>query len=494
MRKLVLGIAVIMAFVVAGVAGADVRVLETRGIVRVAPAGTQTFTSVNPGMILPVGVEVSTGDEGYVKLEVSPGNVVSLRGNSRLVVREARPKATRFQLLAGRIKGVFSRMIGGEKFDLQFGDTSVVASVKGTVLEAGSGPEGNTLNTLLGAVELLSGGHVVLVPQGCGAAFKGDKGLTGIKVLILTDKQIEEGLGNDGNSDGKNSLKSFVINTQALNAQNKELVTQLREEDFSVGRSLKDVHGNLCRVDQRLLRPDPYSLQFVNLVKRDSYSYKGKFSYNGPSDARLDYLSGTISFNMALPDSVNDWPGFFFSNKDTIEAVSARMEIANGGVNQTRDIIERTFDLRDRPEGQEESEAFLLNGVAYVIEDDGVDRSRDGGEESLWVTNIVRAHRDLNNSGKYDLGDDLNYVSLQIEGYCINQDGKIMGVTELLSNTQNDPIGFAKTLASEGIFSAVDMNGNSIMRRGNIDLVFIPDLAVAIVTKYASSLASLDMN
>ena len=495
MKKLVLGMAIIGAFIAAGVAGADVRVLDMRGIVRVAPAGTQTYTAVNPGMILPVGVEISTGDGGYVKIEVSPGNIVSLRGNSRLVVREAQPKATRFQLLAGRIKGVFSRMVGGEKFDLQFGDTSVVASVKGTVLIAEHGNGLSSLQTLLGAVELVSRGHVVVVPQGHGASFDSDKG--NYKIMILTDQQIKDGLGK-GNDDGKNALLSFVVNTQALQAQNKEIITQVREEDFAVGRTVKDIHGNIARVEQRLFRPQANEIQFVNLVKRDSYTYKGKFGYNGSNGARLDYVATSVAFNMDLPDSVNAWPEFFSANKDDIKGLSAHFEMANVRNGQVGDKLQRTFDLRenaDNPNG------FDLNGTWYVVDDNAADKGEHGENGELWGTQVLTAYTRLDFAAiDQDHDGEINEVErelaisyqgqrvfLQMEGYALGEDGKVLNLNNIL-NGNEDPFAFAKTLSAEGIFSAVRNDGSSLMKEGNIDLVFIPDMVVAAVTRYLPSI------
>jgi hypothetical protein len=82
------------------------------------------------------------------------------------------------------------------------------------------------------------------------------------------------------------------------------------------------VHGNVVRVDQRMMRPSADEIQFFNLVKRPVYNNndascsKGGFHYGGAQGIanRLDYMQMTMNFSANLPQRIEEWPAFFNSN------------------------------------------------------------------------------------------------------------------------------------------------------------------------------------
>jgi hypothetical protein len=93
----------------------------------------------------------------------------------------------------------------------------------------------------------------------------------------------------------------------------------VKESDLEAGRTLTDVHGNLVRVDQRMMRPAADEIQFFNLVKRPIYAnYTAAtegFAYNGGAvTTRLDYMQMTMNFNKDLPQRIEEWPSFFNGN------------------------------------------------------------------------------------------------------------------------------------------------------------------------------------
>lgn len=469
---------------------AESRIIAMSGIVRVSPPaepGKEQWTQAVVGQPLPDGTRVMTAENARVAIEVSPGNTVRLRSNAQIVVGAPRGSTTRFKLVTGTLRGVFKKLTGGERFELEFSSMSAVASVKGTTFEARDGQGGVSLRTILGAIDMILSNGIQSVPQGCGL-FQIAGGV--LQVRPLTDGEVQEGLGNNG-ADGRGDLQSFINSSRESADANQNLVEQIREDDFAVGRSLRDVHGNLARVDQRLLRPNPAEIQFVNIVSRASYQYRGKFSYGGSSGARFDYLEGTIHFNMNLPANVADWPVFFTDNKDTLKALNASVTLANGRKADATLTITKSTSF-----GDNEGEAFFLNGSPFIVSQEIVKgEDADGSDtDSLWATERVPAYADSDNNGQLSQ-TELNAgpaMYLQMEAYVLNSSGKILTIGDFTGNGLEDPFGFAKSISMEGILSVSDHQRNPMYGGNNIDLIVIPDLAVAIAQRYGASLATVD--
>ncbi|MEK7474973.1 MAG: FecR domain-containing protein [Candidatus Coatesbacteria bacterium] len=489
-KVLVLAIIALAAVTVAGSVFAESRIVAMSGIVRVSPPaqpGSETWSQAAVGQPLVAGSLVMTGENSRVSIEVSPGNTVRLRGNAKIVIGGPQGRTTRFKLLSGVLRGAFNRLTGGERFEVEFSSMSAVASVKGTTFEAEEGSNGASIRTLFGAIEMALSGGSQSIPQGCGL-FVTPGGV--IQIRPLTEGEIQDGLGKgQGN---RLDLHDFVQNSRDAAAADQDIIVQIREDDFAVGRSLRDVHGNLARVDQRLVRPTPYSIEFVNIVKRDSYRYNGKFSYAGSPGPRFDYLMGRIDFNMGLPDKVVAWPGFFMDNKDTLKATHAFVELANGRLGHATLVVRRDTNF-----GDNEGDAFKLNGLPLIVDGDAPTTDADGHEAGdLWATTVMTAYGDTNANGILDLGEKTlaNRVDLRMEAYVLNATGKVLNVGDFTGNALNDPFGFAKTVAMESILSFADYRpaGTAVAAGNNIDLIVIPDLVIAIAERFGPSLATVD--
>ena len=111
-----IGILAGAALLACSMAFAEPRILATSGIVRVIPAvGAEALDAVQ-GMVLTPGCEVKTGETGRVTIEMGRGNTVRLRENGRISILAPKIRETRIMFLAGKIKGVFKHLVGGEKF------------------------------------------------------------------------------------------------------------------------------------------------------------------------------------------------------------------------------------------------------------------------------------------------------------------------------------------------------------------------------------------
>ena len=499
---------------------AEPRILAASGIARVIPTGGSEALDAVPGMILAYGSEVKTGETGRVTIEISPGNSIRLRENGRINLLEPKLRENRIQFIAGKIKGVFKHLVGGEKFSVEFSDNAV-ASVKGTEFGVEEQGDGIRINTFLGCVAFNKSGKGYLIPQGMALYTTGGR----IRIEVLGELIVSEwkreansdaGRVDDGGRTGSSDeLKSFAVSVRDVVTVAKEVITQLREEDFATGRTLRDVHGNLTRVDQRIIRPDASTIAFVNLVKRDEYKYTGRWTYTipsgaaGPSGPRYDYLEVSTKFNMDLPDSLLDWPTFFSDHSDNIEVVNTIVTLANGRPTETalgtcdrlEMIAEQKKDgagnvIKDRDGKAEMTDRVELNGKEIVSDSKAAKGPEYSGEDTndLWFANYDTFVYDTNKNGEADAAEltDANRFRLYTEAYAINNSGKVLNLNDFINAPSIDPIAVMKDSAIEGIISARDMNGTSLMDRGNIDLVMTPDIVLVVAEKMASSLSSLD--
>lgn len=531
---------------------ADVRAITVSGIVRMALPGNDVGQSVSTGLTVPVGAEVRTTENGRVTLQFGAGNTVRLKENSRLVVSEPKPKETRIQFLAGRMKGVFNRLTGGEKFSIQF-SSGAVCSVKGTTIVIEETPDGYRVHTLYGVAELAKGNRSTMVPQGCGAGV-GEGGVSGVSTL--SDKQIEEGLANwetetDAGSgdeaaareEQRQALRDVVTDMRAEVQDSQEQVTQKKDDDFATGRTMRDYHGNLARIEQRISRPEPDHIQFTNIVKRESYVYKGRFQYAGGNGARLDMLQTDIYLNVNMPENLVEWPQYAVDLDNAgVEAHPLKMvmTLANGGNGDTRrDVLQSTINSHQETvtrtdytwqyqydpgcmcnrsvqipntttdtewrevevvtlNGRPITEDPFFSGEAYEVS--GVDETTDTGE--LWGKTVGAVRyarldaagnplRDANGDTLPDLTQPPLYLNVEL--YAINNDGKVLQVSDFASNGDQDPIALLKNIAGEAILCVTDRPGGGtdlLGRNGgpsNIDLIVTPDIIVNVVQKVAES-------
>ena len=478
---------------------AEPRVLLASGIVRVIPTGGAEALDAVRGMVLATGSEVKTGENGRVTIEISPGNTIRLRENGRIAMLSPKPRETRVQFLAGRLKGVFHHLVGGEKFSVEFSDNAV-ASVKGTEFGVEDQGGGVRINTFRGAVQFDRGGKAYYIPQGMGLTTAGPR----VRLDVLGEAIIHEWMndGTNGNTETGSSgeLKAFSQDVKNIVAAAKDVITQMREDDFAAGRTMRDYHGNLTRVDQRIIRPNASTISFVNLCKRESYDYKGKFyNSNISSGPRFDYFEAKVSFSEALPDSLLDWPGYFSKN-DNIKAVSYETTLSNGrpsGDNAGRDtLIQLARKTGVDAHGDEIwDSSFKLNGFALL--ESSVKSVQESGEATgdLWTTTVQTYGYDNGagggtaNNGVLDGTEGL--ITLNVEAYAINNSGKNLNINDFLNSTSIDPIGLMKDSAIEGIVSASDAGLVPLMKRGNIDLVMTPDIVLAVVEKVSTQISTL---
>ncbi|MCX5783904.1 MAG: FecR family protein, partial [Elusimicrobia bacterium] len=307
-------------------------VLSVGGKVEVRPAGQTEWVLAQPGVEITQGASVRTGPDGRAVI-VFGGKKESrlwMKESSTLDIEKEDSLFKRLSLVLGNIKlRVFRK--GKETFEIK--TPAAICAVRGTdftVLFDENGKfRAETLYGLIKTTPLADGKEGAAKKIAQGIAYLIENGKTSFPPL--TQDEIKEALKDwdpglteeqrmallNMKDDDRRQMRLFAQRSGQTEQDIQNLLTQIRESDISAGRTLNDVHGNLVRVDQLMLRPDAKTIQFLNLVKRPDYKYRlpagtGEFAYNGGAvKSRLDALQARVTFNKALPQNLSAWPGFF---------------------------------------------------------------------------------------------------------------------------------------------------------------------------------------
>jgi len=135
------------------------------------------------GLEVRVGDALETGRKGRVKVLLTDDSVLSLGGETRLVVERhlfepGRARETHLRLLGGRARALVQQVVGGSRARFEISAGTAVAGVRGTEFVVEQGAEGARVVTLSGAVEWSAaggGGERVLVSAGEGSAPAGGR-------------------------------------------------------------------------------------------------------------------------------------------------------------------------------------------------------------------------------------------------------------------------------------------------------------------------------
>ena len=351
MRTKILTLLIFIALPGVVLAG-EARILSLSGNVEVRPSRDGQWASAKANMEIAEGGGIRTGADGAVVMLMPNKTKIWLKEKSSLEVEQRETLASRLALIFGRIKVRVPHLLRKEKFEVR--TPAAVCAVRGTEFTMGSTEDGKMdLQVLFGEVKLKftippqKGGTDFYIPQGQGIDSPEDG--KAAKPVLLTAKIEREALENwnpglkpderlKGLQEKENDraqIRSFALATANSENSVKSFLNVVKESDLEAGRTLTDVHGNLVRVDQRMIRPDPNEIQFFNLVKRPVYSdhnasvANGGFMYNGAQGVtnRLDYMQMTMAFSRDLPQRIEEWPSFF--NNNSIKPSWASFVMAN---------------------------------------------------------------------------------------------------------------------------------------------------------------------
>ncbi|MCG2725497.1 MAG: FecR family protein [Elusimicrobia bacterium] len=374
-------------------------------------AADEDWVPAKRNMEILEGGTIRTGANGAAVIYMPNKTKIWLRANSNLEIEENKSFATRISLLFGSIKIRVPHLLRRERFRVK--TPTAICAVRGTEFTLSSSEEGKMrIAVLYGEVKLeytvppSQGKNVVYIPQGhiLSVAEKGKQGERALLTKAQESKALENwdpGLTPDERQkmfrqkeNDRQQVKEFARVANDTDKKIRSFTDIVKESDIEAGRTLKDVHGNLVRVDQRLMRPDGQTLQFFNLVKRPVYTNKdhtgiGGFTYNGATSIsnRLDLLQMNMVFNKTLPDRIEDWPGFMDNN--SIFAEKAAFVSANK-TDSSNVFFTAEYYLRD------EARDELVNNSRVIGFSGTNDGDRDvlvagvvGNSDFLKITNIT---------------------------------------------------------------------------------------------------------
>ncbi len=317
----------------------EARIISMSGEVEVRPTREGQWIPAKADMEIAEGGALRTGAQGAAVLLMPNKTKVWFKGTSSLEIEQRQTMASRLMLVFGKIKVRVPHLMRKERFEVR--TPAAVCAVRGTEFTLGATEDGKMdMQVLFGEVKLRfmvppqKGSAEFSIPQGQG--LNSPEGGNAAKPVLLTAKLEREALENwnpglsaderqkdlQQKETDRVQLKDFARATNNAENSVKNFLNIVKESDLEAGRTLSDVHGNVVRVEQRMIRPAANEIQFFNLVKRPVYSNSGAslasggFKYNGAQSVadRLDYMQMTMAFNKDLPQRIEEWPGFFNSN------------------------------------------------------------------------------------------------------------------------------------------------------------------------------------
>lgn len=563
------------------------------GAVEVRPTREGQWTSASENMEIAEGGGIRTGAEGGAVVLMPNKSKIWLKEGTALEIEQRQTLASRLALVFGKIKVRVPHLMRKEKFEVR--TPAAVCAVRGTEFTMGATESGKTdVQVLFGEVKFkftvpqAKGRSEFNIPQGQGL-MSPEEGKPAKPVLLtakqeraaleswnpgLSAEQRQEGLIQKEND--RAQIKDFARATASAENAVKGFLNVVKESDLEAGRTLRDVHGNVVRVDQRLMRPDDRTLQFFNLVKRPTYADftgpVGGFTYNGGAmTERLDMARLEFVFNADLPQRIEEWPGFFDSNSVRAERSAfifanksqgdeyiftiaelykydaARDELVNNirvvdsGAALTnttdRDVVITGFtdaaglnkiaagDIVDSGGGYlDDGAANPLTGLRWAI------KYTPTGGESGYYEKVGDPSLYQYSADAYVIGANIspaasNMIWIARENYVINNSGGIKSVDDftssgldpfsVLKETAGQTIMYVKKAATEpgtwttslnadgsknysNVYAGIDTAdwfvtaGLPYSSGTNIDLVIVPDLALAAVQRMLPALSAMN--
>ena len=342
MTRKILPLLLLILTLPAFAAAEEAKIIAFSGTVEVRNTREGQWAPATENMEIAEGGAVRAGADGSAVLLMPNKTKVWIKESSTLEVEQRRTLASRLALVFGKIKVRVPHLMRKEKFEVR--TPSAVCAVRGTELTVDTNEAGAmVINVLYGEVKLSfvvpseKGKSEFYIPQGRSMSLE-ERGKTAI-LALMTAEQEKSSLENwnpglspserrremHAKDNDRAQIREFARITSGTEDSVKSFLNIVKESDLEAGRTLRDIHGNMVRVDQRLMRPYADEVQFINLVKRPVYNNvdsavaadtrKG-FAYNGAASIsdRLDYVQMTMNFNKDLPQRIEEWPSFFSDN------------------------------------------------------------------------------------------------------------------------------------------------------------------------------------
>ncbi len=262
--------------------------------------------------------------------------------------------------------------------------------------------------------------------------------------------------------DDRSDLKSEIGNIRNELSSERLSVLTVKQNDFLAGRTIRDMYGNMVRVEQHLYRPTNASIRFVNINKRDTT--------NGDT-SQFSYGMITAGFNKELPDDISKWPEWIAAevDKDTISELhpeTVETILSNGKPNDANADRMKWYSEWDYVKDE------LTKPKFYI--DIGGDNSLNYTEYSNDWTSVssIPETEFLENKETFNIKDTTGVVKgqLTLGSYLIDNDGNKMKEADFKGMNPFDAL---NNTACEMRFESTNLLNSPI------DIIFTADIIVA---------------
>ncbi|MBI4979711.1 MAG: FecR domain-containing protein [Spirochaetes bacterium] len=435
------------------------------GDVSVKRAGMTSFIPVKVNDKLLPGDTVKSAKASFAQISsVEPKFVVRLSEDTEfnLSTASSSQKKLSFNLVKGKIWSKVEKMATGNS--MEFSTPASIAAVRGTIFilsfengtarlftvqgEMGFGKDALALVTVKGGLIAGVGSDGKIDPPRAITDAERKKVMDGVPVFI---KQ---------GSDDRGTLRNEVNTEVNRTAQVRTRVSETRSTDMTAGRTLKDINGNVVRVEQIIKRPDPRTITLINLTKRDT---------------GLDYFQVSTVFTKDLPKSIMDIVNSGAApdirlDQNTMQLGSVKadgrreLKYWTGNYNETTQKYEEAITIIDPVTGAQ-TRAGKLSDIKGVSAPEYSGKAAAKMEWQLWA------------AGQYGIaGQEKEKVVFNM--YAINNEGQIIGTGGITVSEGADVFAIIKSIAGQVVVTYNDL------ARGTItvsDVVIIPDIVLVFI-------------
>ena len=405
--------------------------------------------------------KIITGDTGTVQIVLRGEINIRIAKKSEFVLQQekidaAKKKKTLLKLTFGKIWVSIKKLKKGDGLNVE--TPTAVVGVRGTIFALSQKNKMTTVYVGEGVVTFLSKllGQEIQLEKGIMAKLFSDGNFSDKKQMSDQDqKEMMLGIpvfikkSDSGSaSDLKDELIKEIQQEKDDLREQRQFANRLKKEDFATGRTLKDIHGNVVRVEQIFTRNSPKSFQILNITKRDD---------------GLAYFDLKMYYNMTLPEKLKDWGDFFI---ETDELCLDKQDVTLGSLKTSGKDTFRWIGTYD-PDADEMNDEFYVNGKKYYGDMDKLEVI-DENSDQLKTTGVLNLYTDPDNWSTETLGPKIN-----ISVYVINTEGEILSSKSFQS--ADNVFNLFTTTAGEIIL------GSDAFVHGDIDVVTIPDIAFVII-------------
>lgn len=546
-------VGVLVIFVSGNLFAMEAKITGMEGNVMCMKADAQSWENAVEEQSLVNGDKLKSEKDSWAEISFKAGHTAKLGPNSSMVINKI-SKDTSLELFKGELLSKVKKLSKTESYEVKTPQS--VASVKGTEFSVNVG-ENTKISVFEGSViaQEIKTGQQVVIPAGSFTVVVENSAPSEPQEIEQPDKTEapeekpepeKEAKEPESEEDKKKEkvrqalrqnirqeIREAVADIRTDIDTSRDVIDQVKDSDSATGRTLRDVHGNLVRIEQYVLRPEPETLQFVNIAKRSDYKYKGRMEVED-TGARLDKLEATFTFNMGLPDKLSDWFGFFQDideQDEDFHPTKIELKDSNGA-----DSIVMTSTWDKDEEDMEEPEVRLISGKSgkegeWLVDTDTELTEAEEGSGIMWgseekfeawmISPNFRIFKDADNDGEFDSSEENELVRLGQEIWMINNDGDILDPDSFAGvDGSANPFDILRKIAFESSmvckyafpdgfllndkpdidedkltdaeFDEIlsDFNQGKNFFSGNIDLVITPDFAIPILEKIAEGAAS----